>query len=104
MEPPGLLASMSWSAAYGVALQDLRQHQVGLRARLEREELVGARLAVQGRAQALAVDGDGDRVHPVAVDDGRDLALAAEPTRGAGAELSADLGGKGDVGPGWRTP
>ncbi|NCW49120.1 MAG: ribose-phosphate diphosphokinase [Actinobacteria bacterium] len=69
-------------AAHRVALHFLDDRWVHRAVDGQVENGVDARGARQGGAQVAAVDGDADRRHAEAVDDGGDAVLAAEPTGG----------------------
>ena len=68
---------------HGVALHLAGQGEVRARTGVERQELVGPGLAVEGDAQLAGHDGHRQRVGPVAVDDGGDLALTPQAAHGA---------------------
>ena len=84
--------------SHRVALHLAGEGEVGARPGVERQELVGPGLAVQGGPQLPGDDGDGQRVGPVAVDDAGDLPLAAQAADGTRAEGAPDLGGEYDFG------
>src|SRR6202041_3268256 len=74
------------------------QGQVGGGAGLEREQLVGSRLAVEGDTELTGGHGDGDRVGPVPVDHAGDLPLPAQAAGGPRPQGASYFGSKGDVG------
>ena len=81
-----------------VALHLAGQGEVGARAGVEGQELVGPGLAVERDPQLTGHDGDRQRVGPVAVDDAGDLPLAPQAAHRARADGAPDLGGEYDFG------
>ena len=75
-----------------VDLDLLGQRELGVAVDVELEQRVRAAV-LEGHHRLVARQGDVDRVVAVAVDDGGDLVLAADPASGALAELGALLGG-----------
>ena len=90
-----------------VALHLAGQGQVGARAGVEGEQLVGPGLTVERHPELAGDHGHGQRIGPVPVDDSGDLPLAPQAAHGAGADGAPNLGGKNDFGhngisSGWR--
>src|SRR5262249_10092202 len=84
--------------APGVVALDLAgQREHGLAVELEVDQGVGAGLARQDVGELPRRDADLERLVAEAVDDGRDLALAAQPARGPGTPFGARNSSEDDV-------
>ncbi len=83
-----------------MALHLAGQRQVGALGCLEREELVGPGLTVEGDPELAGHDRHRERIGAVPVDDAGDLALTAQAAHGAAADGAPDFGGKDDFGHG----
>ena len=89
-------AAQMLGAAVRVTLELPGHGQVALAVEPEGHERVDAGLGAEGRAQVAPVDRDGDRVHAVPVEHGRDLPVTPQPVGRARPRRPSGLSSESD--------